>query len=319
MKVGHHPGRLGRFLKISGIGLLCLVALGVIADRTILHGTGFPPPHLRNRWLFSQPPTARPGTWALLINGGVRPRKNYPRYWNNISLVNCTLQALGWQNIRVLYAGGAPSEPDRLEHAFLGLFGFGRLIPSPADIDHDGLPEIQDAATRPELDRALAEIGLRMKPGDLLFIFITDHGRLERLAGRLKPVARLWGDRVGGEEFNALLKAHIPESCWTAVLAAQCWGRWFLKDASRPNTLFIAPGRPAWIWSNQDYSIFPLRFCEALLGKRLKDGRPVHADENGDGRVTLREAFRSACARDHAPEWPLLWVNGDASVMPEIF
>ncbi len=80
----------------------------------------------------------QPGTWALLISGGVRPRKNYPRYWNNISLVDCTLRALGWQNIRVLYAGGASSEPDRLEHAFLGMFGFGRLIPSPADIDLDG-------------------------------------------------------------------------------------------------------------------------------------------------------------------------------------
>ncbi len=122
-------------------------------------------------------------------------------------------------------------------------------------------------ATRPRLDRALAEIGGRMKPGDTLFIFITDHGKLARLDGRLKPVARLWGDQVGGEEFQAMLRDHLPESCWTAVLAAQCWGRWFLRDVTRPNTLLIAPGRPNWIWSSQDYSIFPLRFCEALLGK----------------------------------------------------
>ncbi len=229
MRAGRRAPWFRRLFKISGAILLLLVALGVIADRTVFRGTGFPPPHLRNRWLFSEPPAARPGTWALLISGGVKPRKNYPRYWNNISLVGCTLKALGWQNIRVLYAGGASSEPDRLKHAFLGMFGFGRLIPSPVDIDLDGSPEIQDPATRPRLDRALAEIGGRMKPGDTLFVFITDHGKLARLEGGLKPVARLWGDQVGGEEFDAMLREHLPASCWTAVLAAQCWGHWFLR------------------------------------------------------------------------------------------
>ncbi len=116
-----------------------------------------------------------------------------------------------------------------------------------------------------------------------------------------------------------MIRAHIPDVCWIAVLAAQCWSRWFLEDVTRPNTLLIAPGRPIWIWSSQDTSIFPQRFCEALLEKSVTGGGVVRADTNGDGLVTFREAFSSACARDHTPEWPLLWVNGGSSAMPESF
>jgi hypothetical protein len=36
-------------------------------------------------------------------------------------------------------------------------------------------------------------------------------------------------------------------------------------------------------------------------------------------RVTFREAFEYAKKNDHAPEWPILWVNGDPSKMPERF
>ena len=308
-----------RLLRVSGIALISLVLLMVIADRAFFQGQGFPPPHLKLTGLLPSSP-AREGTWALLINGGVRPDKNYPRYWNNVSLVYGTLKSLGWQKIAVLNADGLSREPDQSGRAFLGMFtSGGGLTDSPTDLDQDGRPDIQGPATKAELARAFADIGRGMRPGDSLFVFITDHGKLAPVDGRLKPIAGLWGDRLAGRELDALLRAHIPESCWAAVLAAQCWGRSFLKDVTRPNTLLIAPGRPNWIWSNQDYSIFPQRFCEALLGKSVVSGNPVRADTDGDGTVSLREAFRSACARDHTPEWPLLWVNGDASAMPEIF
>jgi len=93
----------------------------------------------------------------------------------------------------------------------------------------------------------------------------------------------------------------------------------FLKRVTRPNTMLMTPARPNWIWSGQNYSVFPYHFCEALLGKKPKTGDPVEADENVDGMVTFREAYRYAKKNDHTPEWPILWFNGDPAEMPAWF
>jgi len=310
--------RLIKFLKAVVLVLMVAAVLAVVADRLWFRGSGYPPPHLKIQGLFPPRPAVS-GTWALLINGGARPKKNFWRYWNNISLMYCTLKSLGWENIFVLNADGLSPEPDRLVRAFLGYWEYGGTVDSPADLDLNGRPDILAEATKYELEKTMASIGQRMKPGDSLFIFITDHGKLGRFSGRIQPYAGLWGDRLTGSELQDMLARHIPDSSWVTVLAAQCWGRIFLKPVSRPNTLLISPARPNWIWSDSDYSVFPYHFCEALLGKKPKTGDLIQADMNADGRVTFREAFAYAKKNDHAPEWPILWVNGDPSKMPEKF
>jgi len=308
-----------RIILIAYLALINPVIVILLLERFAFRGSGFPPPHLITPGLFSSSRPSQPGSWALLINGGVSPKKNYGRYWNNISLMAGTLKSLGWENIFVLNADGLSPEPDQLKHAFLGYLRTGGIQDSPTDLDLDGRPDIQAAATKAEMEKTMSVIGQRMKPGDSLFLFITDHGKLGRFSGRIQPYAGLWGDTLTGPELRQMLARNIPASSWVTIMAAQCWGKMFLDKVIRPNTLFITPARPNWIWSDQDYSVFPYHFCEALLGKKPKSGDPVEADRNADGRVTFREAFAYARKNDHAPEWPVLWVIGDPAKMPDWF
>ena len=127
------------------------------------------------------------------------------------------------------------------------------------------------------------------------------------------------GEELSGEELNDLLLETLPPDIWVTILAAQCWSANFLKSIERPRTILMAPGRPNWIWSDHDYSIFPYLFCEALLQRSPKTGATKTGDPNGDGFVSFREAFELARKRDHAPEWPIMWIVGDGTPIPYPF
>jgi hypothetical protein len=304
------------------IGLALLVAVLIAAERHWFGQSGARAPHLR-RASWPQPDASDPRRFALLVNGGWRPRKNHTRYWNNISLVYRTLLTRGWGTISVLSAGGVSTMPDRAQRSFLGTFAVGSLTCSSPDLDDDGRPEVDGPATRESLRDALSRLGSYMGPGDSLLVFMTDHGQFRIVGGRPRAVAMLWDGEITGEDLDAMLRATIPASAWLAIVAAQCHSVWFLREIHRPNTLLIASGRPLWIWSNQHYSIFPYGLCEALLGEDPVTGEPLEA-EGAPGEAvrpsrSLRKAFEVARGRDRAPEWPAMWVNGDIADAPAYF
>lgn len=309
------PRRFLRFLKIYLIINLLLLIFAVIADRIWFQGSGHPPPHLRIPGLF-QPAPPIPGTVALLVNGAIRPGKNHPRYWNNLSLMYGTLRHLGFETIHVLNSDGTSPAPDRLKRAFLAFFPYGDTEDSPRDLDLDGHEDIDGPATRECLEASLSGTGARLRSGDRLFLFFTNHGKLRFKHGRFSAVVRLWGDEISGSELDDLLRRTLPAETWVTVLATQCWGERFLRAVKRPRTVLMAPGRPNWIWSDHDYSVFPFLFCKALLRRSPKTGETVRVDPGEDGYVSLREAFEIARGWDHAPEWPIMWINTDGSPLP---
>jgi hypothetical protein len=309
------PRRFRRFLKIYLIINLGLLIFAAAADRIWFQGSGHPPPHLRIPGLF-QPAAPIPGTVALLVNGAIRPGKNHPRYWNNLSLMYGTLRHLGFETIHVLNSDGTSPAPDRLKRAFLAFFPYGDTEDSPRDLDLDGHEDIDGPATRECFEATLSGIGSRLRSEDRLFLFFTDHGKLRFKHGRFYAVVRLWGDEISGNELDGLLRRALPADTWVTVLATQCWGETFLKAVKRPRTVLMAPGRPNWIWSDHDYSVFPFLFCKALLQRSPKTGEAVPVDPGRDGYLSLREAFEIARGWDHAPEWPIMWINRDGSPLP---
>jgi len=304
-----------KFIKIYLIINLVLLIFAIIADLIWFQGSGYPPPHLKVPGLFV-PGQLIPGTVALLVNGAIKPKKNHPRYWNNLSLMYCTLRSLGFETIHVLNSDGTSPEPDRLKRAFLAFFPYGKTEDSPRDLDLDGKDDIDGPATLENFKATLHAIGSSIKQEDRVFIFFTDHGKLRFQGFKTYAVVRLWGDEISGDDFQDVLSEAIPSKVWVTVLATQCWGESFLKRVKRKRTVLMAPGRPNWIWSDHDYSVFPYLFCEALIQIRLKTGQPRLEDLNGDGFVRFCEAFEIARRRDHAPEWPIMWVNEDGSSIP---
>jgi hypothetical protein len=300
--------------------ILILLLVGVVAlERRAFGRTGAPAPHLQ-RAAWPPPDAADPQRFALIVNGGWRPRKNHSRYWNTIALVHRTLRTSGWGTIAVLSAAGISTTPDRVQRSILGTFAIGPLAASPPDLDGDGRPDIDGPATPTALRDALQSIGRRMAAGDGLLVFLTDHGQFRLIRGQARAVAMLWGTEITGAAFDAMIRETIPAEAWVALVATQCHSVWFLREIHRPNTLLMASGRPLWVWSTQHYSVFAYRFCEALLGQDPVTGEPL---ARGGGsratRPTLREAFDLARARDHAPEWPVSWIAGDASRAPGYF
>ena len=61
---------------------------------------------------------------------------------------------------------------------------------------------------------------------------------------------------------------------------------------------------------NIDFDTFSYYFTCALNGATY-DGKPVNADTNGDGHVSLLEAFLYAQAQDKEMEHPMMDDSGD--------
>ena len=312
------PSRWRRYAKYFLLLVLSAPFSLFAIDQLFFQGSGHPPPHLKVKGLFPQK-EIQTGRFALIINGGLSPAKHHPRYWNNSSLVFCTLKSQGFEQIRVLQSDGLSAEPDQQRRSFLGMYGTGNLMDSPTDLDGDGRVDVQGAATATNIKSQLSDLGKLMTEKDLLFIFITDHGQLRWEQGSLRSVAMLWGEEFYGRDLQQWIKSSIGPEVWVAILAAQCHSALFLDEFSRENTVLMASGWPLWIWSSQDYSIFPYHFCEALLSRSPTNGEALPGDPDKDGVVTLGEAFDLACQRDHVPEWPQRRIVGNMANVPKFF
>ena len=298
------------------IGLAASTPFSVLLiDRVCFQGSGFPPPHQRVPGLFAPARPVMPGTTAVLVNPGLGPAKNHPRYWNNTSLVFRALEARGFERLIVLQSDGLSPEPDRQARSFLGMFGTGTLVDSPIDIDADGGDEVSGPGTIAALGRALRDVGRSLPRGGRLLLFLTGHGQL-RLGGGFHSVAMMWdGGEMRGSDLDRMLRAALPDDCWVAIVATQCHSKPFLDEVTRPRTLLVASGWPLWIWSTQDYGVFPYHLAGALLGRDPATG---HLLPEG-AAANLRAAVEAASSRDHAPEWPHVRVIGDAASVPSPF
>jgi hypothetical protein len=287
----------------------------LIIDQACWQGSGVLPPHRQAPGLFAPSRPVMPGTVALLVNGALSPPKNHRRYWNNTSLVFTALKTTGFERLAVLQSDGLSSDRDRQSRSFLGMFGTGHLLDSPRDLDGDGRDDVAGPGTIEALEETLRDLGRSLRPGDRLLVFFTGHGQL-RVDRGLRGVAMMWsGGELRGEDLDRMLRAAVPAGCWVAIVATQCHSKIFLDEITRPNTLLVASGWPLWIWSTQDYSVFPYHLAGALLGRDPATGSVLPEGPS----TSLRGAVRAAASRDHVPEWPRIRVNGPESSIPAPF
>jgi len=117
-----------------------------------------PLPNIPNgaKFDFSQiNPNLQPGntqnSYAVIISGGYDEYYNWERYWNDCSAIYSTLISVyGYSknNIYVLMSNGTDPSIDR--H-----LNDGSYDSSPLDLDGDGLPDIQYAATKNDIKQCL--------------------------------------------------------------------------------------------------------------------------------------------------------------------
>ncbi len=195
-----------------------------------------------------EPDTARRqgDLYAVLINGGGRPRINFQSHLTHIKGVIRVLERHGVarQNIAVFSADGSdPGEDlavreineDEDEFWILPRRAQQVLRPQIEYVDSrlDGY-ELQPAR-RESIEAWFVENGPLLQPNDTLFFYVTDHGEVNKDNLEDNTIV-LWKEMLSVSELSEIL-SHVPAGVRTVMLMSQCFSGSFARlAASAANT-----------------------------------------------------------------------------------
>ena len=253
------------------------------------------------------PPTATTkDNYALFYSGGIDSVNAHLRYWNDLEFMYTTLkEKYGFDSthIIIIYADGK-SEDNRMP--------------------------VNYPATAAALKTAMTQIKNQLTPNSTLFTFFTNHGGgYDTLAGVMEGGRP---DENADEEPDDLKKwdeqlyfyQQTPNDLWDdsltvlfsalpckrqIILAESCFGGGLIHDLRRPGRIIFSAANQYeqsfgdFSVAGTDFDTFSYYFTCALNGSTY-DGKPVTADSNGDGKVSILEAFQYAKSMDKEMEHP---------------
>ncbi|MHA2229392.1 MAG: C13 family peptidase [Candidatus Thorarchaeota archaeon] len=224
--------------------------------------------------------------YAVLYSGGIRPGKDYYRYWNDIIYMYFILQMHGYDsdNIYVIYKDG---------------------------VGEDTYTPVDYPATHASLDTVFGELSEEMGRADTLFFYTTNHGG----GGGIS----VWNPMDAGGALT-----HTEVSDWLdsidcrnmIIVMEQCVSGKFISYLSAQNRVIMTACKDDESSYSADtegnWDEFVYHYMCALVGIPWNsDGSTVDADFNNNGYVSMREAFIWAAAMDSRPETPWYNDNGD--------
>lgn len=240
-------------------------------------------------------PNARGGnTYAVLLSGGASAGSNYIRYYNDTTFMLTTLKEVyGFsdEDIYVLVSDGTNPAADRSDGTN-----------SPPDMDGDGADDIDGPCTLAAIQGVFDELATFVTAADQVFIFTTDHGGDE---SGWDVYLNLWGEVMNDEVLAAHMNA-LPGPQFIVTME-QCFSGGFEDDLQTlPPRVFssaAAHDEVSYAMGSLLYDEYVYYWISAVRGEDPY-GTPVNADTNGDGAVTMDEAFAYAEAHDAAGETP---------------
>lgn len=238
--------------------------------------------------------------YAVILSGGYNQQNNHIRYWNDCSSFFKTLKAAGFlqDHIYVLFADGTDPAIDN---------SLGQN--SNTDLNNDGIQDIKYSATKANITTVFNELAGKLDTQDILYIFTTDHGG--PAAGNGRPYAtanvilNLWGEDITNAEFAA--EVNKVQAGAVAAIFEQCFSGGMIEPLKAPNRVLMSAAR-YWELSyamGPDYTYDEFSF---YVTQALSD--TLKGDSNGDGVVTLEEAYSYALAKDSV-QAETLDENGD--------
>ena len=181
-----------------------------------------------------------PATYALLINGGGSPRMNYLSHLHHLQDMAKELLRRGIlaDRIDVFSADGedakadlAAREPEGHDRWLIEGTQAGSLLTQP-DLTNtvwEGV-KLRPARIR-ELRQWFAKMREQLRPGDTLFVFVTDHGNKD-VDDPENGLISLWNESLSLLEFRALLACLQPGVRVVSVMS-QCYSGAF-SEAMTP-------------------------------------------------------------------------------------
>lgn len=223
------------------------------------------------------------------------PSANHPRYLNDL---------------REMYRALVSTCGFRKEDIWT-LHGDG----SPQDLDGDGQNEINWPGTAACLTLVTqVHLPQRITGDDLLFFFTTNHGRLVDPTRQVAGIY-LWYEKWAQGGVAWMMDREVARlirfSRFRHLIACmgQCYAGGFIADAfgEIPNCVIATACRhdePSWACDAEGpFDEFVYHWTAAIRG-RTPQGAPVNGDVDGDGRVSIRDAFEYARLHDSRPETP---------------
>ena len=237
---------------------------------------------------------------AVLVNGGRNRLTNHERYWNDCAFLYRTLRQtfhIPKRNITVLMSDGGNPGEDMLRDDGRG------FETSPIDLDGDNQSDVDYPATREVLVNVMINMSRRLTSDDHLFLFIVDHGgSTDRLSDSF---IWLWNDDKL-EDFTLASLIGLFQAASINVLMGQCYSGGFI-DNLMLNGLVIATAcggdEQSWVSPDRPYDEFLYHWTCAVNGADT-EGNTVAADADGDGQVSMAEAFEYARSHDRVNETP---------------
>lgn len=263
---------------------------------------------------------------ALLVGGGPDPDSNAAQIESHVRFVAGLLPAGAKR--RLLFADGktdgdtvAAADPGPLANARAALsvllpnsgLGAGAVMRPPAlGVRPDG------PSTHQAFRRAFAD--LQSKSSAPYLLYFAGHGSRDGDSGQV--AYSMWNNEDLSPRELAAQLAHLPDRAVVTLVMAQCYSGAFAdliyrnadpKGDPAPQTIagFFSARRDRTAsgcgtgTAAEDYQDFSSYFFGALSGHD-RFGKPVRdADVDGDGRVTLHEAFCYALGHDASFDTPV--------------
>ncbi len=240
-------------------------------------------------------------TYAIILSGGYCPTSNYERYWNDCSFIYQTLKNRYYIPKKNIY----PMMADGLNPAADMITTKGELVSQSLDLDFDGLNEISLSATKSNLELMMNTFAGSLNENDHLFIYVIDHGTLSD-DGKTSYIC-LWNRTlISDTEFVDLINPLLEKSVNVSVVLGQCHSGGFVEHLKKKGCVVAtASTQKEYSWSCMDkpYDEFVYHWTSAMNWADHQN-RPINADTNGDGIVSMDEAFKYAQSNDRMRETP---------------
>ncbi len=249
--------------------------------------------------------------YHVLISGGINSWMNNARYLNDLKFIYYTLQKRftgnGDDNVYVIYADGVS-----------------------VDLDGDGDNDVDYAATHANVVGVLTTLAANLKPDDILFVYVNNHGGTE--GGKDCYICLYYAESIKDDEFAGLINKtqagqmkFVFKQCFSGgmiddlaalkdknlVVATACnydefaWGA-----TSPPGAGSDGYGEFTYWWTAAVYEGYP---PSGFPGTHPTSPDPKTADVNGNKKVTMKEAFDFAKANDRQPEHPQYYASAEAA------
>ena len=220
--------------------------------------------------------------YAVLISGGYRPAKAYYRYWNDLKAMYSILvdkYAYDPKNIIVLYKDG---------------------------VGEDSYMPVNKSANYEYFNNTFNYLAQIMDTKDSLFIYTTNHGNEDGLCLYYYQI-------VSPEHFAEVLDPIQYQQM--IIVMEQCNSGIFIPALSGPNRIIMTAAsatESSWSCDTEgSYDEFVYHFMTAVNMETQSGIIITWHDMNGDGYISMLEAFNYALVMDSRDENPHYDDNGD--------